>query len=261
MNTDKRKYDLIFSLGGNCTVASQLQLRKLRLFSLPFDWVYFENERAIDYLTEGFSDHFQNLALRENLSKVSTNKSHPVTYFDEYSGYFFPNHFKRFLDEEDTYQSFYETLLRRINRLYQKINESKKVCCILATAVPISDDKINKFQDKLKSLFNETQFDICVVKFNASEDSERNVGNILFKNISRNFNLYDFTRTNFDWAFLDTFSLSPASSSYEVQPKAATYEVQPKAATLRKRGITYKIWKHLYKKLVKKGVINEYKYR
>ncbi len=242
MNTDKRKYDLICSLGGNCSVAAQLRLRKLRLFSLPFDWVYFENERAIDYLTEGFSDHFQNLALRENLSKVST-KEHPVTYYDAYSGYFFPNHFKQFLDEKDTYQNFYETLRRRIDRLYQKINESKKVCFILATAVPISSDKINKLQDKLRCLFNETQFDIYVVKFNAGENSERNVGNILFKNISRNFNLYDFTRTNFEWAFLDTFSVIG-----DAHPKI-----------VKRGGVTYKIWKHLYKTLVKRGVINEYR--
>lgn len=39
----KRKYDLIFSLGEACFMASALRKNKLRFFACPFDWMYGSN--------------------------------------------------------------------------------------------------------------------------------------------------------------------------------------------------------------------------
>lgn len=52
------RYDLICSLGGNCSVAHNLLYRGLRKFALPFDWTYFEDISAIYKLAESFEVKF-----------------------------------------------------------------------------------------------------------------------------------------------------------------------------------------------------------
>ena len=69
MNT-KQKFDLVFSLGGNCTAAHNLQYRGLRKFSLPFDWTYIVDEKAIYNLAEGFQTDFKYFLLKENLEEL-----------------------------------------------------------------------------------------------------------------------------------------------------------------------------------------------
>lgn len=82
-------YNMVFSLGGNCSAAVQLRERNMRFFSLPFDWVYLEETKAVEFLAEDFSNRFKNLAQKENLVKYTKNKNHPICYFDTYSRFFF----------------------------------------------------------------------------------------------------------------------------------------------------------------------------
>ena len=42
-----KEYDLIFSLGGSCAAACQLDRRKLRFCSLPLDYTFYKNEPHI----------------------------------------------------------------------------------------------------------------------------------------------------------------------------------------------------------------------
>lgn len=49
MRKGKKTYDLIASLGGDCSAASQLRLRGLRHEAYPFDWTYIGSEwRLLD---------------------------------------------------------------------------------------------------------------------------------------------------------------------------------------------------------------------
>ncbi|MCR5839069.1 MAG: papain-like cysteine peptidase, partial [Kiritimatiellae bacterium] len=52
-----RVYDLIFSLGGNCAAAHNLKIRRLRPYSLPFDWTYMVDERPIAWLISAIDSH------------------------------------------------------------------------------------------------------------------------------------------------------------------------------------------------------------
>ena len=63
-------YDAIISLGGNCGAASQLRMRGLRPYPLPFDWTYMTGPETIEWLCEGFADGFKDFCLKENLDTI-----------------------------------------------------------------------------------------------------------------------------------------------------------------------------------------------
>lgn len=211
MNTDKRHYDLVYSLGGNCAAAFQLKYRDMRCFSLPFDWVYIENEKPIEYLCEGFADGFKNLALKENLKRVEGSKEHPVIYQDTYSGYFFPNHFKK--DAEKEYDAFDKKLRRRTARLIEKIKSAKNVLLILSVSFPLDISCLEKLSKCLTRLYPNARFDFEAVSLSCPREEEATVGNIRLQRCVRQQNLYDFYKTNFEWAFLDRITLPSKSNN------------------------------------------------
>lgn len=206
MNTNKRQYDLICSLGGNCAAAFQMKYRDMRQFSLPFDWVYIENEKPIEYLCEGFKNNFQNLALKENLRRIEGTKEHPVIYQDIYSGYFFPNHFVS--DFEKEYSFFYETLRRRIARLLDKIASARNVLFGLSTSFPLDIVCLEKLNDVLSSTYPNVHFELKNLSFACPEEKETVLGNVSQACHVRQLNVYDFYKTNFEWAFLDGIEIS-----------------------------------------------------
>ena len=205
MGTNKMNYDLICSLGGNCAAAFQLKYSNMRCFSLPFDWVYIENEKPIEYLCEGFTDGFKNLALKENLKRIEGSKEHPVIYQDTYSGYFFPNHFKENAEKE--YSGFNKKLRRRIDRLNTKIKNAQKVLFILSTSFPFDTVSFEKLNKCLTELYPNVYFDFEIVSFDCPQEEEKTSGNIHVRHYIRRQNLYDFYKTNFEWAFLDDIKL------------------------------------------------------
>ena len=209
MNTNKRQYDLVCSLGGNCAAAFQLKYRDMRAFSLPFDWCYIENEKPVEYLCEGFADGFKNLALKENMKRLPGTANHAVIYQDTYSGYVFPNHFKT--DEEKEYDLFYKKLCRRTERLINKIKNARKVLFILSTTFGADITCLEKLNECLTKLYPNVHFDFEAVSFACPRDEEQTIGNIHFRRCFRQQNLYDFHRTNYEWAFLDQILLSEKS--------------------------------------------------
>ncbi|MBO4520194.1 MAG: hypothetical protein J5787_03205 [Alphaproteobacteria bacterium] len=213
MSADKQQYDLVCSLGGNCAAAFQLQCRGKRLFSLPFDWCYVENERPLEYLPEGFADGFKNLALKENLKRVDGNKDHPVIYQDCYSGYFFPNHFKE--DAEKEYDGFYKKLRRRTERLLDKIRNARRVLFIFSALIPFDVSRFERLSEKLSQLYPAVHFDFKLISFGCPAEEELTVGNITLSRCVRQQNFYDFYKTNYEWAFLDNVAL-PSKSHEQI---------------------------------------------
>ena len=117
-------YDLVVSLGANCSAAAQLRIRGLRHVALPFDWLYVVDERPFVWLADHVSDNWSGLCLKENLSEITPD--HPewnsehldrVKYVDAESGYRLVNHFNVSIDNVEEYLRVYGTLRRRIERL------------------------------------------------------------------------------------------------------------------------------------------------
>lgn len=213
------EYDLIISLGGNCMAANNLRYRNMRPFSLPFDWVYMQDKKPLKYLIEGFKDRFKNLCLFENLEKVQDNDAHKIIYKDNYSGFYFPNHFEKNVIDKNEYKRFYEKLKRRIDRLFNSIEKNNSILFILACAIPFEKNDVLELKTTLSKLYPTKKLDFRVMIFNANEEEvvvDNN--NIHIYKYTRIQNLYDFTKTNYEWAFLDDIKLtiSPPKNSIKI---------------------------------------------
>ena len=213
--SDKKTYDLVVSLGGNCSAASNLKYRKMRHFSLPFDWVYMKDSRPLVYLCEGFKDNFKNLALYQNLHREQANVSHKIIYSDSYSGYFFPNHFSCDINEK-VYEEFNARLRRRADRLISKLRTGKKVLFILTLDFEVDNNILFELYDSLSSEFDaDIDFEVMIFGMNNSDNVKYKGMNI--RNITRMMNDYDFYKTNFEWAFLDNIEI--ANDTSEIKTK------------------------------------------
>jgi hypothetical protein len=133
----EEKYDVIFSLGGNCCVAHNLRVRGLRQVSLPFDWCYMKTTRPIEYLCEGFKNNFQDFLLKENLVPLTGeeyNNSHTnkAQYKDIHTGYYWVNHFPLGKDLSESYVEVYTKIRRRLDRLLSLIENGQHILCLFS---------------------------------------------------------------------------------------------------------------------------------
>ncbi|MBR6721934.1 hypothetical protein IKL64_00595 [bacterium] len=203
----KKKCDLICSLGGNCAAAHNLRYRNMRNFALPFDWCFIQTTKALERLCDGFQNGFKDFCLKENLVQVESNKAHSIIFKDSYSEYFFPNHFSS-TDLNQEYDIFYKKFKRRVKRLISQIEESENILFLFSSILNIEKDYFLRLEKVLKNLYPEKNFEFRVMLFKQNEDKEEIMGNIHYIYYLRDFNLYDYTKTNFEWAFLDSINLN-----------------------------------------------------
>jgi hypothetical protein len=206
-----KEYDLICSLGGNCAAAHNLLYRGLRLFSLPFDWCYIENEKPIYKLAECFRDDFLNFCLKNNLKLLNNgvNPAHKekIQYIDEFSEYIFPNHFDKYI-EDGGYEPFKLKMDRRIKRLYKNIQDGNKILFIISTNFDLDLDCVKFLKKTLNKKWENKKFDFLVISFNCNEDIDFCENKIQVQKHIRPMNDYDFTQTNNEWAILDDIEIN-----------------------------------------------------
>lgn len=207
---EKRAYDLVFSLGGNCSAAHNLRYRKLRPFSLPLDWLYIVDERPIAYLARGFADRFADFCRQENLREIrpgmpeyASAHADRVQYVDEATGYRFVNHFNRSADEPAEYARVRGMMDRRIDRLYDALNHGKRFLLLLATAVDVRECTLRVLLVSLRQLFPGKVFEIEYLHFGQKEESVVESCDLTVRSFQREQNDYDFYHTNWEWHFLD----------------------------------------------------------
>ena len=203
-------YDLVVSLGANCTAAAQLRIRGLRHVALPFDWLYVVDERPFVWLADHVSDNWSGLCLKENLSEITPD--HPewnsehldrVKYVDAESGYRLVNHFNASIDNEEEYLRVYGTLRRRIERLVSICQGGGDILFLLATEVRVQEATLAHVLSAFQRRFPAAHFSLRYLHFGTGESGERDSGSIHISEIGRHQNRYDFVKTNFEWAFLD----------------------------------------------------------
>lgn len=212
----KKKYDLICSLGGNCMVANALRYRNLRTFSLPFDWCFIMDEKPIYILAECLKNNtLDYIAQKKNLLPLTkeeekTVQQHQKTvhYKDSYSGYYFVNHFHKPLSKGG-YEDFRPTFEKRLKRLTDYLEKSNDVLFLLGTSFDFDKNALLVLQETLKTKYPRKNFDFELIEFNCKADSVKQENdNLIIKKYKRDSNLYDFTKTNIEWAFLDDITLS-----------------------------------------------------
>ena len=216
---EKQVFDLIISLGGNCSVASQCIYRNIRKFSLPFDYSFMANEDPIKYFPEGLKDRFKNFLLKENIKELKGkergDEREKYQYKDTYTGYRYIHLFGNDINVKGVYEKGFEVIQRRINRFYDSLAVSKKILVICATDFVYDPKYIYKVKDTFEEIYPDKEFIFYALMFRSDANRE-----ILNKNVhiiysERAVNLYDFNATNYEWAFLDDIVLSQVLNKKE----------------------------------------------
>lgn len=202
-----RKYDLVASLGANCSAAHNLRYRGMRPYSLPLDWVYIEDDKPMKWLVGAFETKFVDFFQYENLKLLPPTSEHDVIYQDSVSGFIFPNHFQTHMQNKKDYDIVAAKMKRRVHRLFEKINSANKILFIIASSRKLDLDNIVAQKNKLQSLYPDKQFDFEVMMFDCEYDTDKIISGVHVNTFARKMNLYDFNKTNYEWAFLDDIEI------------------------------------------------------
>lgn len=240
---NNKKYDLIASLGANCSAAHNILIRNLRYVALPFDWTYIKDEKSYIWLSENLENKLKNLCLWENLQEITEdhsewNTSHldRTKYIDTLSGFRFVNHFNKTTNKKAEYDRVYPTIRKRCERFFEIINSSENVLLVISTSIHISDQVLFNLKSKFQELFPNCSFDFVYMNFCAENDELLNKNNIKINNIRRDLNLYDYTNTNFEWNWLDEIKLKKKAPSKD-----------HKLLSMNLFGYKFKLWFSFYK--------------
>jgi len=124
---NKKKYDVIISLGRDCTISYYLRHFQLQKESLPFDWLIIHSLESILQL---FQNDFDDFLSKENLSYELTWKE-GLQYIDnKYKLSFRHDFIKDFHNEFEDVVFKYK---RRISRMQNKLSNAKKVLFVHQT--------------------------------------------------------------------------------------------------------------------------------
>lgn len=217
MKLRENQYDLIASLGANCSAAHNLEIRGLRPVALPFDWTYVVDESPYVWMSEHICNGFRGICMKENLEEITPASSEwkdahadRVKYIDKGSGFRFVNHFSRPVDSVGEYARVHSALSRRTERFFEMIGKSSRVLFVAATHVRISPETFLALRRSFSVRFPDVGFDFVYMRFSTARDEDLPAygeGTRLIP-VERAQNEYDFTHTNFEWSFMDSLGLS-----------------------------------------------------
>ncbi len=143
MHTDKKKYDLIFSIGEDCACSDYLRRNNLQIASYPFDWLTAAPfESRIHLLVNDFKD-FLNI---EDM-KILPRSINPIadTHCDYYENtrtkLYFMHDFPIGLPIEETFNEVKAKYSRRIVRLISQIEKANEVLIVWHGRQNLLDDE------------------------------------------------------------------------------------------------------------------------
>ena len=159
----KKEYDLIFSLGEACSSTQTLRNSKLQIFSYPLDWLFGADFiRRCEILTSKF-EHFIEM---KDLEYIYTERSISCdAYHNKHNGLTFNHDFLKDKNLSETYPAVKEKYDRRIKRLYNAIEKSKKIL-IVFLEIPnnpkklIDDSILVTNLQKIKNLYPDKEFNL-----------------------------------------------------------------------------------------------------
>lgn len=214
MKLKQKHYDLIVSLGGNCSAAGQLKHRGLRRCSLPLDWTWMADDKPVRMLPSLLESRFANFLQWENICHGEKPRKEigklvfDVT--DMYSGFSFTHHFygKRF--DRALFNKGRQTIQRRIDRLYKELDKPATVLFVLETAFGYEDRLADDIFATLEKTFPECDIYFVVMEFSADECSEAWSHNdrMVISKYHRPLNVvYDNQFTGHEWCWMDSLTM------------------------------------------------------
>jgi hypothetical protein len=142
-----KKFDVVYSLGFGCGMASSLKRLGLRMTSGPFDWIVGPDfEYRIELILNDFKDFFnkEDLVLNEKKSndyQPEDPNRHTDTYKNLKNGFVHPHDFMEGDDFDATYPKVLEKYNRRIERFYEYLKDTNKRVLLTYLSFSVLDDK------------------------------------------------------------------------------------------------------------------------
>lgn len=162
----KKTYDIIYSLGSNCSAAGFLNKHYLRVSSGPFDWWMMQNpcEDNFECRARLVCSHFSNFLKKENLEYVELPEDEPRDpdfdpYLDHgYPGIYLPHDFPIGEPMEQNYDMVKAKYDRRIARFYEKIQASDRVLLVWICIDDVGCDPktVKRLCDEMCDTFGKT---------------------------------------------------------------------------------------------------------
>lgn len=212
MNNATDEYDAVISLGGSCAAALNMRKRELLTYAYPFDYCFCVDAKyQFEILSELFKTDFKKWLKKENIVPLSEKEkgiSDLYQYKDKYTEFRYIHDFKLPIEENGVYEEFYNKYTRRLKRMYQKIEASKKILFVSDNVRELSIDDIKKLKDTLNEKWKNKIFDFSVIIFNIGEDKTEIDEGIKIVKLKRRKNNYDFFGMNYEWGtILDNVKL------------------------------------------------------
>ncbi len=206
------KYDMVVPYGFNCATASQLEVRGLRSFSGPLDWIDGTLAResfhaAVEWLDNSFAGMLDYADLTHCKGRsVDWLGCHAVQ--NAKTHFLFPHEF-RVLTKE-THKQVAEKYLRRIRRFDTTLKHASGnvlvVSCTTNPDISFSDWKLllAAFQRKCPG----ANVNLYAVQFSAKCDERRQDGDLVVDYRTRRFKpKIDMVAPSDDWAYLNEVSM------------------------------------------------------
>ena len=242
----KDTYDSIISLGGFCGAAMQLRARGLRPCSMPFDWLFMQDARTVEWMARAVGEDFADFCLKANLEPLvreGVGGLAPFKYTDRASGFGFIHHFWKDRDAGG-YEEVRRQIDRRLARFRAAFGPGRSVLLVLATPFGFDLDLAGRLLAAFRARFPEAEVDLHVLQFDVrfadpSTLAARVPDGLPFTGAlyARRHGTYDLHRTTAEWAFLDAVSLRGGT--------------RPRPRGLAR--LRMKVWKSLSKWLLNHG--------
>ena len=214
------KYDLICSLGGCCAPAMQIRQRNLQEKTLPFDWLFHVDDNQFKALSDAFRTDFKEWLQKENMEElfgVERGTSENYQYKDNLTGFRYIHDFKKPIDDTEHFSIVRKKYKKRFERFLELV-ESAETILFVSDAGKWNPNFQNviQFKNGLLERWPDKKIDITITIFNAIKNESVTRDGVTFLYFIRPWNEYDFsfTRTNYEWHFLDEIELSSNSKKY-----------------------------------------------
>lgn len=248
MKTNRDEYDVIVSLGGSCSTAAQLRHRGKRPYSLPLDWTLMSDDRPIRALPELFRTRFRDFCRRENMTEFEKmGDEYGVRKYhleDNRTGYRIIHHFTVLPTDEIGYDAQRDILMRRVERLYSRIEGARNVLFAINTAFPYDPILLEPVLKALNETLPGRDIDIVAMQFAAGKSGLQNLqgGKIRVMFIERPLDIvYDNWLTAPEWNWMDRVRISGLPLPEETRKRKLLVKW------------AYKLWRTLGKHLENKG--------
>lgn len=265
----KAKYDLIFSVGSSCGCSQALRHAGLQHISLPFDWV---GGRCLRDKAELLRENFAGWFDRDTFELVTVPRFGRETYWRDKWGFVPIHDLNTSVPLERQLPLVQKKYRRRTSRLFRLLSASRKVLAVNLDDplfLPAGEEDARCLREVLSQKWPETEFDILLLKQErgrALANRKESAGNGL-RIVTFDCLRYDEQPQGvLDYrAIGDWLAAEYDVVDYRTPEERKQAKRKRRAAEYAKMGAAsfggycwnkaqYKLYKHLKKKLEKKGL-------